>query len=64
MRHPGQALTRGQILDYVWSYENEVKTTLVDVYISYLRNKLGFPGMKDPIETVRGIGYRLKVEDA
>jgi two-component system, OmpR family, response regulator len=64
MRHPGQALTRGQILDYVWSYENEVKTTLVDVYVSYLRNKLGFPGMKDPIETVRGIGYRLKVEDA
>jgi two-component system, OmpR family, response regulator len=64
MRHPGQALSRGQILDYVWSYENEVKTTLVDVYISYLRNKLTFSGMKDPIETVRGVGYRLKVEDA
>ncbi len=64
MRHPGQALTRQQILDYVWSYENEVKTTLVDVYVSYLRNKLSVPGLKDPIETVRGIGYRLKAEDA
>jgi two-component system, OmpR family, response regulator len=64
MRHPGQALTRGQILDYVWSYETGVKTTLVDVYVSYLRNKLAFPGMKDPIETVRGVGYRLKVDNA
>jgi len=64
MRHPGQALSRQQILDYVWSYENEVKTTLVDVYVSYLRNKLAFPGLKDPIETVRGVGYRLKVENA
>jgi len=64
MRHPGQALSRQQILDYVWSYENEVKTTLVDVYVSYLRNKLAYPGLKDPIETVRGVGYRLKVEDA
>ncbi|MBP1692581.1 MAG: two component transcriptional regulator, winged helix family [Chloroflexi bacterium] len=64
MRHPGQALSRQQILDYVWSYENEVKTTLVDVYVSYLRNKLTYPGLKDPIETVRGVGYRLKVEDA
>jgi two-component system, OmpR family, response regulator len=64
MRHPGQALTRRQILDYVWSYENEVKPSLVDVYVSYLRNKLGCPGLKDPIQTVRGIGYRLAVDDA
>ncbi len=64
MRHPGQVLTRQQILDYVWSYENEVKPTLVDVYISYLRSKLDSPGMRDPVQTVRGIGYRLSVEDA
>jgi two-component system OmpR family response regulator len=64
MRHPGQTLSRQQILDYVWSYENEVRPTLVDVYISYLRSKLDVPGMKDPIQTVRGIGYRLSVEDA
>jgi two-component system, OmpR family, response regulator len=59
MRHPGQVLSRQNIMDYVWSYENEVQSTMVDVYISYLRSKLNVPGMKDPIDTVRGVGYRL-----
>ena len=60
MRHPGQTLTRQQILDYVWSFESEVQASLVDVYISYLRRKLSQPGRPDPIQTVRGIGYRLE----
>jgi DNA-binding response OmpR family regulator len=60
MRHPGQTLSRQQILDYVWSYESDVLPTLVDVYVSYLRRKLNRP---DPIQTVRGVGYRLEVED-
>jgi DNA-binding response OmpR family regulator len=64
MRHPGQALHRQQILDYVWSYEHDVQPTLVDVYISYLRAKLNAGGEPDPIVTVRGIGYRLVVERA
>jgi two-component system OmpR family response regulator len=64
MRHPSQTLTRQNILDYVWSYEAEVQLTLVDVYISYLRNKLSLPGKKDPIQTVRGLGYRLDIDDA
>lgn len=64
MRHPGQSLTRQNILDYVWSYENEVQPTLVDVYISYLREKLHQPGLKDPIQTRRGVGYYLEPEDA
>jgi two-component system OmpR family response regulator len=59
MRHPDQTLTREQILDYVWSYDTEVLTTSVDVYISYLRRKLNVPGRRDPIETIRGVGYRL-----
>jgi two-component system OmpR family response regulator len=59
MRHPGQALNRQQILDYVWSYESNVQPTMVDVYISYLRRKLNAPGKADPIQTVRGVGYRL-----
>jgi DNA-binding response OmpR family regulator len=59
MRHPGQSLTRQNILDYVWSYESGVQTTMVDVYISYLRTKLSVPGRKDPILTKRGIGYAL-----
>jgi two-component system OmpR family response regulator len=59
MRHPGQALSRDQILDYVWSYEANVQPTLVDVYVSYLRRKLNAAGERDPVVTVRGIGYRL-----
>jgi len=60
MRHPGQSLTRGQILDYAWSFECDVQSTLVDVYISYLRAKLRRPGLPDMVETVRGVGYRLR----
>ena len=64
MRHAGQTLPRENILNYVWSYEKEVQSGLVDVYISYLRAKLDLPGVKDPVQTVRGIGYRLEKEDA
>jgi DNA-binding response OmpR family regulator len=64
LRHPGQTLTRQQILDYVWSYDSTVQITMVDVYISYLRRKLSLPGRRDPIETVRGVGYRLEVSYA
>jgi len=59
MRHPGQVLSRQEILDYVWSYESNVQPEMVDVYISYLRQKLNLDGRKNPIETVRGFGYRL-----
>ena len=64
MRHPNQVLSRQKIVDYVWSYERNVQLTVVDVYISYLRNKLSQPGMKDPIQTRRGAGYRLVPENA
>lgn len=64
LRHPGQTLTRQQILDYVWSYDSAVQLTMVDVYISYLRRKLSLPGRRDPIETVRGMGYRLEADHA
>jgi len=63
LRHPGQTLSRQQILDYVWSYERDVQVTMVDVYISYLRRKLEQPGRLDPIQTVRGIGYRFEVKN-
>ena len=63
MRHPRQTMTRTQILDYVWSYETSVETTQVDVYISYLRHKLSLSGKIDPIKTVRGVGYRLEIND-
>ena len=59
LRHPGQALSRRQIVDYVWSYGDPVQLTQVDVFISFLRRKLHRRGQPDLIATVRGIGYRL-----
>jgi two-component system OmpR family response regulator len=64
MRHPDQALSRQMIMDYVWSYESDVQPTMVDVYITYLRNKLHQPGRKDPIQTRRGVGYSLDAKNA
>jgi len=59
LRHPGIAMSRQKILEYVWSYDSDVRQDLVDVYISYLRHKLNTPGLPDPIQTVRGVGYRF-----
>jgi DNA-binding response OmpR family regulator len=64
MRHPGQVLTRDQILDYAWSYDRDVLPSMVEVYVSYLRRKLNAAGCPDPIQTVRGVGYRLDPENA
>jgi len=55
-RHPGQVISREQLLDYVWGYDYNPGSNIVDVYVGYLRKKLG----SDIIETVRGMGYRLK----
>jgi DNA-binding response OmpR family regulator len=54
-RHPGQVMTRQQLLDLVWGYDYDPGSNIVDVYVGYLRKKLG----NDLIETVRGTGYRL-----
>ena len=59
MRHQGQAVSREQILSAVWGYEHDPATNAVDVYVGYLRRKLGLPGDPAPIFTVRAIGYRL-----
>lgn len=59
LRHTGQALSRQQILDSVWPFDSDVLISNVDVYVSYLRRKLRTGGKADPIETVRGIGYRF-----
>lgn len=55
-RHPGQVLSRQQLLSRVWGYDFDPGSNIVDVYIGYLRKKLGH----DLIETVRGMGYRLQ----
>jgi two-component system, OmpR family, response regulator QseB len=56
-QHPGQVLTRQQLLDRVWGYDYDPGSNVVDVYVGYLRKKLG----NDLFETVRGVGYRLKI---
>ena len=58
MRHPGQVLLREQLLSQVWGYDFDPGTNVVDVYVGYLRKKVG-----DRVETVRGIGYRLRDRD-
>ncbi|BAZ10713.1 two-component response regulator [Calothrix sp. NIES-4071] len=55
-RHPGQVLSREQLLDRVWGYDYDPGSNIVDVYVGYLRKKLG----SNLIETVRGMGYRLR----
>ena len=56
MEHAGQVLSRDQLLDRVWGYEVTGSSNVVDVYIRYLRTKLG----ASRITTVRGIGYRFE----
>ena len=62
MRHPGEVLTRTQLIEHVWDFAYEGDSNVVDVYIRYLRNKVDRPFGRDQIETVRGAGYRLRVE--
>jgi DNA-binding response OmpR family regulator len=57
LRHPGQVLSREQLLSHVWGYDFDPGSNVVDVYVGYLRRKLG----AERFETVRGMGYRLKV---
>lgn len=60
LRHPGQVLSREQLLSHVWGYDYDPGSNVVEVYVRYLRNKIG-PGR---IATVRGAGYRLIREPA
>jgi len=55
-RNPGKIFSREQLLDHVWGYADNTDSNVVNVYIGYLRKKLG----NDLIETVRGLGYRLQ----
>ncbi len=62
IRHAGHVVTRQQILDQVWGAEPDVYSNVVDLYVSYLRRKLGELDRSDRLRTVRGVGYTLKAE--
>ncbi len=61
VRHPDQVLSREQILNAVWGFDFDPGTKVLEVYIGYLRRKLADAGDSDAIETVRNVGYRLRV---
>jgi two-component system OmpR family response regulator len=56
MRRPGEALSRFELLEAAWDVAYENRSNVIDVYVRYLREKVG----RDTIETVRGYGYRLR----
>jgi two-component system, OmpR family, response regulator len=60
MRHPGEVLSRYQLLEGAWDMGYEHKSNVIDVYVRYLREKVDRPFGVETIETVRGAGYRLK----
>jgi two-component system OmpR family response regulator len=60
MRRPGEVLSRYELLEHAWDYDYENRSNVIDVYVGYLRRKLGDPGGERTIETVRGTGYRLR----
>ncbi len=59
-RHPGEVMSRSQILDHVWAYDYDGMSNVVDVYIGYLRRKLEKPFRSKVIRAVRGVGYVLE----
>ena len=60
LRHPGQVLTRTRILEHVWDYSYQGVSNVVDQYVGYLRRKIDRPFGLTQLETVRGVGYRLR----
>jgi len=62
MRRPGAVLSRGQLLEGAWDIAFESRSNVVDVYVRYLREKIDRPFGCDSIETVRGVGYRLRAD--
>ncbi|MGZ4705261.1 MAG: response regulator transcription factor, partial [Acidimicrobiales bacterium] len=62
MRHPDEVLSRSRILEHVWDFAYEGGSNVVDVYVRYLREKVDRPFGRADIQTVRGVGYRLRVD--
>jgi two-component system OmpR family response regulator len=60
MRHPGEVLSKFQLLERAWDYDYENRSNVVEVYVRYLREKVDRPFGVTSIETVRGAGYRLR----
>ncbi len=62
MRHPGEAVGKIDILNAVWDWDFDGDPNVVEVYVGYLRRKIDDPFGRASIETVRGVGYRLRAD--
>ena len=60
LRHPGQVLTRTQIIENVWRYDADLTSNAVDTYVHYLRDKIDRGHERKLLRTVRGVGYALR----
>ena len=60
MRHPGQVVTRSELIEHVWDFAAEGGSNVVDAYVRRVRQVVDEPFDEPLIETVRGVGYRLK----
>jgi two-component system OmpR family response regulator len=60
MRRPGHVLSRLQLLEQAWEYDYEHRSNVIEVYVRYLRQKIDKPFGVESIETIRGVGYRLR----
>lgn len=63
MRNPGRVVTRTMFLEQVWGFHFDPQTNIVESHLSRLRTKLRADFAEDPIETIRGAGYRMRVDD-
>lgn len=63
-RHANRVLTRGQLMQHVWPDGTEAASNVLDTYIHHLREKLEVPGGPDVIETIRGVGYALRLPES
>ena len=63
LRNPGTVLTRSQIIEAVWDFAYDGTSNVVNQYVKYLRRKVDIPFGREDIQTVRGMGYRLRHEE-
>ena len=63
MRHTGQVLPRGRVIESVWGHGADIQSNTLDAFMRLLRSKIEFPGESKLLQTVRGVGYALRMED-
>lgn len=63
MRHAGEVVSRTTLIEHVWDFAYDGDSNVVDVYVRYLREKIDRPFGRSSLETLRGVGYRLRSEE-